>query len=346
MEPGQRSKAFLPKFENDIFLSYRHLYKGKQDKWLEKLHDCLCDELIARLERVGIWRDQLDLRAGDEWRDEIEKALSSSAIFLAVVTDTYLDSPVCARELDLYFGRRMGDGATRGVIVPVLRHMFDKPPGVFQEYQAVNFCDPKTGLEYPESLAEDRCGGFYAAVVELTIMLRDKLRDLAGVIQKQMPAVFLAEAGFPEHERRQTVRRELLQRDDLILLPAKPYLWNFPNLETYINADLDCAALCVHVVPPGLDAEGERKVRRQLEMAVQMAQDKQGLMPHVWVPPVSSGQQETNSIVNWITDELPNSGVQVSQTDSYKKFKEDLEERLEDVFGSNSVASPGGDSTP
>ena len=135
-----------------------------------------------------------------------------------------------------------------------------------------------------------------------------------------MPAVFLAEAGFPEHERRQIVRRELLQRDDLILLPAKPYLWHFPHLETYINADLDCAALCVHVVPPGLDDEGERTVRRQLEMAVQMAQDKQGMMPHVWVPPASSGQQETNSMVTWITDELPNSGVQISQTDSYKKF--------------------------
>lgn len=331
MEPGQRSKAFLPKFEHDIFLSYRHI--RKPDQWLEKLHECLRDELVARLNSVDIWRDRLDLRAGDEWRDEIEKALSSAAIFLAVVTETYFDSPVCTHEFDLYFGRRMGAGAgaTGGVIVPVLRHKFDVPPGDFEAYQAVNFCDPKTGREYHESLAEDPHGGFYAAVGELALILRERLRDLAGVISAQMPAVFLAETGFPEHERRQTVRRELMQRDDLIVLPAKPYRWNLPSLESGINADLDRAALCVHVVPPGLDAEGERKVRQQLDMAVQMMQDKARPMPHVWVPPAALGPHDPKGLVTWITDELPKLGVQVSQTASYKKFKEDLDERLEEV---------------
>ena len=328
MEPGQRSKAFLPKFEHDIFLSYRHI--RKPDEWLEKLHECLRTELVARLNSVDIWRDRLELRAGDEWREDIEKALSSAAIFLAVVTETYFDSPVCAHEFDLYFGRRMGAGAgaARGVVIPVLRHKFDVPPGDFEPFQAVNFCDPVTGREFHESLAEDPRGGFYTSVGELALILCERLRDLAGVIRAQMPAVFLAETGFPEHERRQTVRRELLQRDDLIVLPAKPYRWNLPSLESSINADLDRAELCVHVVPPGLDAEGERKVRRQLEMAVQMMRDKARQMPLVWVPSAAPGPQNPNGLIAWITEDLPKLGVQFSQTDSYKKFREHLDERM------------------
>jgi hypothetical protein len=328
MEPGQRLKAFLPKFEHDIFLSYRHI--RKPDEWLEKLHECLRTELVARLNSVDIWRDRLDLRAGDEWREEIEKALSSAAIFLAVVTETYFDSPVCAHEFDLYVGRRMGAaaGATRGVVIPVLRHKFDVLPDDFEPFQAVNFCDPITGREYHESLAEDPRGGFYTAVGELALILRERLRDLAGAIRAQMPAIFLAETGFPEHERRQTVRRELLQRDDLVVLPARPYRWNLPSLELNINTDLDRAELCVHVVPPGLDAEGERKVRRQLEMAVSMMQTRARPMPLVWVPSAPPGLRDPNGLIAWVTNELPKLGLQFIQGDSYKRFKEDLDELL------------------
>lgn len=343
MEPGQRSKAFLPKFEHDIFLSYRHI--RKPDEWLEKLHECLRTELVARLNSVDIWRDRLDLRAGDEWREEIEKALSSAAIFLAVVTETYFDSPVCTHEFDLYFGRRMGPGASagpaRGVVIPVLRHKFDVPPGDFNLFQSVNFCDPLTGREFHESLAEDPRGGFYASVGELALILSARLRELAGVIRAQMPAVFLAETGFPEHERRQTVRRELLQRDDLIVLPAKPYRWNLPSLASSINADLDRADLCVHVIPPDLDAEGERKVRRQLDMAVQMMRDKARLMPLVWMPSAALGPQDPNGLIAWITEELPQLGVQFSQTDSYNKFREHLNERLGECVLLARPAQPG-----
>ena len=328
MESGKRSKPFLPKFEHDIFLSYRHI--RKPDEWIETLHACLQQELVSRLEYVDIWRDKLDLRAGDEWRPEIELALSSAAIFLAVVTETYLNSPVCSHEFDLYFGRRMGAdaGAARGVVIPVLRHKFDVPPSDFEAFQAVNFCDPVTGREYHESLAQDPRGGFYAAVGELALILRDKLRDLAGVIRAQMPSVYLAEAGFPEHERRQTLRRDMLQRGDLIVLPAMPYRWSLPSLESSINADLDRADLCVHIVPPGLDAEGERKARRQLNMAVTMMQGKGRPMPLVWLPSGQVGPQAPGGLIEWVREDLPKLGVQYYDLDSYSGFKNMVYERL------------------
>src|SRR5215470_127173 len=100
--------AYLPQFRNDLFVSYRRAANEARDKWV----DVFCNELSASLKElvgdVTIWRDEGQLRTGQEWRKEIADALDGAAIFLAIISRTYLDSDECLKELDLFLGRLKG----------------------------------------------------------------------------------------------------------------------------------------------------------------------------------------------------------------------------------------------
>src|SRR6185369_5040096 len=97
--------GYVPRFTNDLFISYRHASNEAHDHWI----DAFCGELQASLaELVGnvtIWKDAAAIRAGDRWRPEIAAALDDTAIFLAIVSKTYFDSDVCRSELDQFLGR-------------------------------------------------------------------------------------------------------------------------------------------------------------------------------------------------------------------------------------------------
>src|SRR6185503_18042599 len=100
--------AFVPGFENDLFISYAH---EDDARWVHAFADELRDEVSRRLGlSVSIWEDKGRLRAGENWQDAIHEGINLAAAFVAIVSPRYQNSQWCARERHL-FRDRVGSDA-------------------------------------------------------------------------------------------------------------------------------------------------------------------------------------------------------------------------------------------
>lgn len=88
--------AFVPGFENDLFLSYAH---EDDRQWMQAFEDELCDGVSRRLGLpISVWHDTNRLRAGENWQEAIQQGITTSAAFVAIVSPRYQNSQWCARE--------------------------------------------------------------------------------------------------------------------------------------------------------------------------------------------------------------------------------------------------------
>lgn len=88
--------AFVPGFDNDLFVSYAH---GEDKRWIQAFEEELRDEVSGRLGLgISIWQDTLRLRAGENWQAAIQQGIETSAAFVAIVSPRYQNSQWCARE--------------------------------------------------------------------------------------------------------------------------------------------------------------------------------------------------------------------------------------------------------
>jgi hypothetical protein len=98
--------AYLPGFENDIFISYVH--DNNQDGWVTRLHNDLQKELDGSVKGVKIWRDR-ELNSNTRFDEKIKKTIEGSAIFLAITSKRYLMSEYCLQELDWFHGKAQNE---------------------------------------------------------------------------------------------------------------------------------------------------------------------------------------------------------------------------------------------
>jgi hypothetical protein len=88
--------AFVPGFENDLFLSYAH---EDDPRWVQAFADELRDEISRRLGLgIAVWQDVDRIRAGENWQSAIQTSIERTAAFVAVVSPRYQNSQWCARE--------------------------------------------------------------------------------------------------------------------------------------------------------------------------------------------------------------------------------------------------------
>jgi TIR domain len=84
--------AFVPGFDHDVFISYAH---GDDRDWINRLLDRLRPVLTRNLPGADIWIDKDDLRKSRDFEKDIPANLGSSAVFISLVSPTYIDRPYC-----------------------------------------------------------------------------------------------------------------------------------------------------------------------------------------------------------------------------------------------------------
>ena len=95
--------AFVPKFENDLFISYAH---EDDRRWVQAFEDELRDEVSRRLGLgISVWQDTQRIRAGQNWQSAIREGIKQSAAFLAIISPRYQNSRWCQLERNEFQGQ-------------------------------------------------------------------------------------------------------------------------------------------------------------------------------------------------------------------------------------------------
>ena len=326
--------AYVPQFEHDIFVSYRRVSNEGPDRWV----DAFCDQLRIQLKElvgdVAIWRDSGKLADGDLFHQEIARALDKTAIFLAIISGTYFDSAECVDELDRFLGHFKSEAGQRR-IVPVLKQPIGSnlPPelGEIDHRQFFEF-RPKGSdqfVEFRPDTDEDTARLFASALAALAQDLRRALKTMRGEADRSAEAtVYLAEVGPDLRQERVNLAQDLQQRGYRVV-PDRPILWNSSNgLET-VQRNLDEAQVSVHLLSSSasLDAARVQSARRQLDLAVETMQRRNGLLPLVWFPPADQPGGSLNELVTYVQHDLANQGVEYSES-SFEDFKSHVFEKL------------------
>ena len=328
--------AYLsPQYKNDLFVSYRRASNEGPDEWV----DAFCRQLEAQLRdyvgEVKIWRDT-GLRSGKEWRGEIAEALDSSAVFLAIISGSYLDSNECLEELDHFLGR-LNDAANEGSrqILPIFKHPPKSSDELPPELRAIGKHDffmreDKSSPRFTELSPAETSGtsGFFRETLARVAQdLRLTLQEFKGQAQKKsLGKVFVALADRDLQRERERLRSDLQQRGYLVV-PARRYLWNTKGVRSEIMKDLEDAKLCVHLVArsESQDAEMPARARLQLELAHETMKEKDRPAPLVWIQPAAETHASARELIDYIERDLANEGVEV-----WQRGIEDLKTHLYD----------------
>jgi hypothetical protein len=312
--------GYLPQFKHDLFLSYRRVANELPDHWIDKFRDGLERKLRELVGDIEIYRDEDRIHGGEGYRDKIEAALDGAAIFLAIISRTYLDSDECVSELDRFLGRLKKPGADRELrIVPIFKQP-TKPGQVLpQELSKVHHHDffqwehpgsPRF-LELSPDGQDTTSRIFWETlnrVAQDLMFLLDEMRDPAK--RTAQCKVFLARVSYELRAQREQLRTDLRQRGFLVV-PEREYFWNTDGCTERIGDDLKDALVSVHLV--GERASSETDVlrdRQQLELAHRAMKAAGSPTPMVWIQPGAGQAQPAGALIEYIESDLANDGIE------------------------------------
>jgi hypothetical protein len=295
----------------DVFVSYRHIADEYPKGWVESFCDHLHTGLSQELSQVAIWRDKSELRAGDNWRDEIAAVLESTRIFVAVINASYFDSPVCREELNSFLGKlNAGPGGEGRVMVPIFKDSgcdLDEMPQELQELHRRDFFTEGGVPLHPLHDAK----AYWIKIAQVVQDLAKTLKHLQGQRDSLAPGkVFVARVGKELEERREELCSNLQQQGWLVL-PKLDYMWNSANAVARIQRDLNQADLCIHLISGGEPKDPARPGRdqQQLELAHAAMQEHGKPAPLVWIQGAKDAAPVMLPLIAKIENELANHGV-------------------------------------
>ena len=267
--------TFVPGFEHDVFVSYVHVDNrkyGQEIGWVETLVENIREALPQKLKRgqPDIWRDPR-LSSSEPFSDAIRKAVTHSATLLVILSESYLTSEWCRRELALFLEAAEQTGGATGRIFLVRLDALDHSrwPEAFHGllgqkfFEQANVDAPARTLGTP--LANDPEKHLYfQRLDDLSSELATKLLNMKQAAEipaastgtqelpgpqppNNSPAVFLAEATPDLDDLRDNIRRYLNQAD-IRVLPETYYDRTPKAFRTAMEADLDQSLLFVQLL--------------------------------------------------------------------------------------------------
>jgi hypothetical protein len=316
----------------DIFVSYRHV--ADEDHWVTNFCKGLATRINDQLgEKPRIFQDLAQLRAGDEWRPELERALESAPIFLAIISQSYFRSQVCRQEMDVFLGLYKQASATLPrLICPVYKQPPppDLPPDINEFHRPRLFYqdNPPGWDEFaPE---RSRANDFYDALAKVAQELTHQLQKIRKSAPPQtLGSIYLAEVGRELLRERENLQSDLFQRRYAVF-PDKCYMWNASDIGTRIDADLNAADLSVHLIGYGTPGRPETVVRArdQLDRAVATMSRRGKPAPLVWIQPDGDATDPAVwDLIDYVKTELPDRGVEVYEC-ALEEFKSSIVSRL------------------
>jgi len=107
--------GWVADFKYDVFISYARVddltaRDDPQPGWITRFHDRLrvaLNKKVGRADAVSIWRDTREIRANQLFDRSIHDAVESAAVFLAVDSHGYRESPYCSQELALFYAKAL-----------------------------------------------------------------------------------------------------------------------------------------------------------------------------------------------------------------------------------------------
>lgn len=293
-----------------IFISYSRRddkpFGPRALQWVETFEGALSETLGQRVGpgKVELWRDKRDMDETTLFDDTIERALDSSDLLITVLSQNYLVSDYCRRELRRFGEPRLQRGELRvgshSRIVKVYRAVVDRaalrdfaaPPELASEVDGTEgfqiFCTE--GDDYRDAL-------LHPAGMEMVWQKADDLsRAIKRIIDESAqaaaarppalrPVVYLAHTAGDMREVRAALRREL-EDHGCTVLPSREPPEDFKDYLAAVRQDLDGACLSVHLLGRryGAIAEGadESAVEAQLKLALDV--QRPGFHTLVWSP--------------------------------------------------------------
>lgn len=293
----------------NIFISYSRCddkdFGPKKEHWVSTFERALTETLAQRVKagQVQIWRDVNDMDEGTAFDDDIDSALDRADLLITVLSQYYLGSAYCHKEL-----RRFGEPRLRRNDLRVGRHS-----RIVKVYRAAvdrkalrNFAAPPD----PLALEIDATEGFQLYCIDgddyrdallhpegLTLVWQ-KADDLSRVIKRIIdesaqaaqamalgPVVFLARCAGDLREARDALRRELEDRHCTVL-PEGELPEEADAFAAAVRRDLELAQFSVHlvgrrggVIPDGAQ---ESVVESQIDLA--LAVQRAGFFTLAWSP--------------------------------------------------------------
>ena len=251
--------AYVPGFEQDIFISYAQVdnqpmdYGDRRDcRWVSYLRDQLQKRVDKKLGRIGatkIWMDLDDLGGNESVTFAIDSALGKTAILVIVLSDGYLASEWCNKEIQSFAeSTRAND---RLFVVHLADIPLDNRPQEIRDLIGFNFFDKESQGELDPTHDE-----YNSTLSTLRSTLAEKLKELqqtpdhageAGNAASPSPGIFLAEV-TPDLADDRDALVTYIEKLGYRVLPTKLYHRGAQEYQQMLDQDLLQAKLFIQLL--------------------------------------------------------------------------------------------------
>jgi hypothetical protein len=249
---------YVPGFDYDLFLSYASAdnREGAVEEFAAVMEKHISDNLVnsfSREEKIRIYfdRERLASQTAVNWEDHLQRAASSTAILVPLLSPNYLSSRYCDKERDWFAAQPHAKIGCPFAVVGWSPVAQNPVPPEFKQAQRHPAGDTWAALlPQPERIESVR---------EFAL----KLRDALVAMRSSMSAVFFGPAAGRGIATRDRLRDEL-EKSGYRVTPDKDFEYRDNQ---GIQDGLRTALLAIHFPGDGLDLEGLAAIEESFRSA-------------------------------------------------------------------------------